>query len=72
MHPPFLPGPVTTTISCQLHGHSATPDYHSTFSEKETEAQRSQVTCPRSHRLSWDLKRHHLLSCSWWDPGQVT
>lgn len=41
------------------------PDYHCTFSDKETEAQRSQVTCPRSHSLSWDLKHQHLLSFSW-------
>lgn len=35
--------------------------YHSTCSDKETEAQRSQETCPKSHSLSWDLKHHHLL-----------
>lgn len=29
--------------------------------QRRRQAQRSQVTCTRSHSLSWDLKRHHLL-----------
>ena len=52
-----------------------------TRSGKDIEAQRSQVTCPRSHSLSWDPKHHNLLLLllvgSWprhprgWGPGNL-